>query len=56
MIHSELQRILRRLDAMAEDTHGDLQQRTFSAYGIQVCTVTYRQSTGEFTLEQFQPA
>lgn len=22
MIHSELQRILRRLDAMAEDTHG----------------------------------
>ena len=56
MIHSELQRILRRLDAMAEDTHGDLQKRTFSAYGIQVCTVTYRQSTGEFTLEQFQPA
>ena len=56
MSHSELQRILRRLDAMAEDTHGDIQQRTFSAYGIQICTVTYRQSTGEFELEQFQPA
>lgn len=41
MIHSELQRILRRLDAMAEDTHGDLQQRTFSAYGIQVGSVKY---------------
>ena len=34
MIHSELQRILRRLDAMAEDTHGDLKQRNFFSYGI----------------------
>lgn len=56
MLHSELQQILRRLDAMAEDTTNDVQQRTFSAYGIQVCTVTYRQSSGEFILEQFQPA
>ncbi|WP_251545278.1 YkuJ family protein [Limosilactobacillus caecicola] len=55
MIHSNLQKIIQRLDAMAMDQSSDQQVREFAQYGVPVCKVTYRQSTGEFLVERYDP-
>lgn len=55
MVHSNLQTIITRLDAMMMDNHHDEQVREFMQYGVPVCKVTYNRSTGEFTVERYNP-
>lgn len=56
MIHSNLIKILHRLDAMTMDHSGPHQVREFFQYGVPVCKVTYQQATGDFTVERYRPA
>lgn len=55
MIHSNLQKIIQRLDAMMMDNASENQVREFAQYGVPVCKVTYNRILGEFTVERYNP-
>lgn len=55
MVHSNLQKIIQRLDAMMMDNSSDQQVREFAQYGVAVCKVTYLRTTGEFIVERYNP-
>ena len=54
MLHSNLQKIISRLDAMSMDQSGDRQVREFQQYGVPVCKVIYDQGNGEFIVDHYQ--
>ncbi|EEU30595.1 hypothetical protein HMPREF0501_00973 [Limosilactobacillus coleohominis 101-4-CHN] len=54
MLHSNLQKIISRLDAMSMDQSGDRQVREFQQYGVPVCKVIYDQVNGEFIVDHYQ--
>lgn len=55
MIHSNLQKIIQRLDAMTMDNSNEKQVREFAQYGVPVCKVTYNRLSGEFTVDRYNP-
>lgn len=54
-MHSNLQKIIKRLDAMTLDNSSDHQVREFSQYGVPVCKVTYLRERSEFLIERYNP-
>lgn len=55
MVQSNLVKIIQRLDAMRMDQSGSRQVREFAQYGVPVCKVTYRQDTGEYIVDRYNP-
>lgn len=55
MAASELEQIIRRLDAMRNDRTANRQRRTFEQFGIPVCEVTYIQDRNEYVYVRFRP-
>lgn len=52
MKSSELKAIIRRLEAMQEDTDGEVQVRRFEKEGEERCLITYDGKTGIYELEE----
>lgn len=54
-MHSNLQKIINRLNAMTLDDSREFQVREFAQYGVPVCKVTYFRDRGEFVVDRYNP-
>ncbi|MDY5628440.1 DUF1797 family protein [Limosilactobacillus coleohominis] len=54
-MHSNLQKIINRLNAMILDSSREFQVREFAQYGVPVCKVTYFRDRGEFVVDRYNP-
>ena len=54
MYSSNLEKIIKRLQAMALDHSNNRQKRIFEQFGIPLCEVTYIRSSREFILPQLK--
>lgn len=55
MAESKLMVIIERLQAMVEDTRGEMQTREFMQFGVPVFRVTYQHLNQQWVLERYEP-
>ena len=55
MYSSNLEKIIKRLQAMALDHSNNRQKRIFEQFGIPLCEVTYIRSSREFIFKSYSP-
>ena len=55
MHSSNLEKIIKRLQAMTLDYSNNRQKRIFEQFGIPLCEVTYIRSSREFIFERYRP-
>ncbi|WP_251575863.1 DUF1797 family protein [Limosilactobacillus agrestimuris] len=55
MKSSNLEKVIKRLQAMTIDRTANRQKRIFEQFGIPLCEVTYIRSSDEFVFARYRP-